>query len=111
VATKTVSLKSNPQDGSFSFTVEAGPYTIAYTIPGFGVIQFSILVPSSGTFTIDQVVSTSPQGVAYALSGSGNPNGVVQGSPGYTYFDIAGGCYYVKASGTGNLGWQALVQL
>ena len=74
------------------------------------VISFNILVGTSNT-TIDQVVSTAATGANYSMSGSGSPEGVVQGSPGYTYWDLTNGTFYVKNTGTGTTGWQSLIQL
>lgn len=51
-----------------------------------------------------------------AVSGSGNlapgvvdPEGVVSGNPGQTYFNTANSTFWEKATGTGNTGWVQLI--
>ncbi len=43
------------------------------------------------------------------LAGTGSPEGVVTANPGATYLDTSNGFFYVKATGTGNTGWLAIV--
>lgn len=43
------------------------------------------------------------------LSGSGDPEGVVTGSPGQIYINLTVPALWVKATGTGNTGWSQYV--
>jgi hypothetical protein len=107
ISPQAVQIKSKAADGTFTVTLEAGSYTVTYaTTPAF---SFSITVPSTGTFTIDQLVVTFsvPQ---YSMSGAGSPNGVMTAPFGSTYWDTVGLTFYVKNSPNGNTGWLALVQ-
>lgn len=45
-------------------------------------------------------------GTLTTLQGSGSPEGVTTGSPGYTYFDVTNEIFYVKKTGTGNTSWK-----
>lgn len=56
-----------------------------------------------------ELLTFSP-GVKFAYSGSGDPNGVVVAPMGSFYLNTAGGAnttFWVKESGTSNLGWVA----
>ena len=111
VASPAVSIKSNAADGSFTVTLESGIYLVTFnSIPQ---AAFYISVPAGGPFTIDQVLvpKTGTQTPTYAASGSGSPEGVNVGFPGYTYFDTLNGTFYIKATGAGTTGWQPLFQL
>lgn len=59
-----------------------------------------------------RLVGVRTNGAAFAavMGGSGSPEGVITGSPGYIYLRTDGGAgtsLYVKESGTGNTGWVA----
>ena len=43
------------------------------------------------------------------LTGTGSPEGVKTADPGTTYLDTSTNGFWVKATGTGNTGWQPIV--
>lgn len=63
--------------------------------------------------TIDFILSSGSVSVSTLMNiivGSGNPEGVVNGSPGRLYLNTAGGAgttLYIKESGSGNQGWKS----
>jgi len=110
IANKTVQLFSNQNDGSWSQALEPGAYTVNFaSTPAFNI---AIVVPSTGgPYTIDQLANLPPPSPVYTPSGSGSPQGVVTAPPGSTYIDTTGGGFWGKMTGTGNTGWQQLLQL
>jgi hypothetical protein len=74
-------------------SVAGGSLEVVYGLGTFGN-------PTGGSVTID------PGSV-----GTGSPEGVVTAPAGKTYYDTANNDFYVKASGAGNTGWQAIVDL
>lgn len=40
---------------------------------------------------------------------AGNPEGVVTANPGCTYLNLTDSSFWVKRTGSGNTGWQALI--
>jgi hypothetical protein len=105
---------SSATDGSFSFVLDPGTYTVLFQANAANVGQFTVVVPSSGgPYTFDQVVTNANPPVISPLSGTGSPQGVVTGTPGQYYVDTTAGSpgFWVKLSGTGTTGWQNLIQL
>ena len=45
------------------------------------------------------------------FAGAGSPEGSLTASPGATYYDTTGDDFYVKKTGTGDTGWQLVVNL
>lgn len=43
------------------------------------------------------------------VTGTGSPEGVVTAPAGTVYYDTASGSFYVKGSGSGSVGWVALI--
>lgn len=104
-----VVIRPNPTDGSFSVVLNAGTYTVSFgTSPA---TTFTIVVPSSGTYSIDQLAGLPPPSPTYTPSGTGSPEGVVPAPPGSSYVDVTNGTLYFKLSGTGTTGWQVFIQL
>ena len=109
--TATVSTVSDC-NGNFSVVLLAGLYQVnVNSSETSDDYTFNILVPSSGTYTIDEVVTASVSPAPYVPSGTGSPQGVVTANPGATYFDVTGGGFWVKATGTDNNGWVQLINL
>ncbi len=48
-------------------------------------------------------------GTTSGFAGVGSPEGVVTAPTGSTYVDTGNNAFYVKVSGVGNTGWQAIV--
>lgn len=75
------------------------------------------VVPSAGTMdTVEaDIIAVQVAGGSGSLGGQagiGNPNGVVTAPPGITYADITNPAIpiiYFKTSGTGNVGWVAVI--
>lgn len=110
IASNSIFKKSNPNDGTYSVDLEPGTYAVTYsTSPQIG---FTIVVPASGgPYTIDQLTSIPAPATSYAPAGSGSPEGVIPATPGLPYTDVTNGAFYIKFTGTGNTGWQLIVQL
>ena len=109
VLASPVLVKTNPSDGTFSVSLEAGVYQVSFS--NFYGSTYYIAVPATGgPFTIDQLV-TPPTVFSYTTTCSGNPNGQVPALPGYFCTDTVNGTIYVKLAGTGTSGWQAILQL
>ena len=110
ISAQSIQLFSNASDGSFSVALEAGTYNV--TIGTNPQSTFGIVVPGTGgPYTIDQLAGLPAPSPVYTPSGSGSPQGVVTAPAGSPYWDATGTAFWIKASGTGNTGWQMLIQL
>lgn len=102
-------IQYNPTNANFMTTSVAvgGVTTFNATGSGTPAFVFSDPVSSTGTITGTAIISGSRQWV----TGSGDPNSVVTGSPGDMYTNTAGGAgttLYIKESGSAtNTGWVA----
>lgn len=109
VLASPVLVKTNPSDGTFSVSLEAGVYQVSFAA-SYGSTYYISVPATGGPYTINQLV-TSQTVFLYTTTCSGNPNGQVSALPGYFCTDTLNGTIYVKLTGAGTSGWQAIIQL
>lgn len=74
----------------------------------------TVLVPNNPAYATSgrwiSIPFSGGSGTTTTLSGAGSPEGVVIGSPGWTYYDTTNNIFYAKKTGTAtNTGWQNLI--
>lgn len=95
-----VTLGGTTADGSVTWT------NVTLTAKVIPLSTFPVTIFDTGLPIGTPIVATN-----YTPAGSGSPEGVISGSPGYPYTDTTNGAIYFKITGTGNTGWQKFVQL